>query len=292
MDVITSKSRRVAFADSSKRSGMVSGLILNIKKAVSAFSLNRIKKVAIAAAVPVCLLFLWWMLGRLNLLNPYLTPPPGEVMDAAVDAIGNGELWTHSSISLMRVFGGFLATAVMAILLAAVLYFVPVWERLLRVPLEFIRVTPPLAAVPLLILWFGIGEGSKLAIIILASFFPIFLNVLDGLRNTDAKLLEMAETIDLTWWESFRFVLLPSALPSVITGLRIGFGYSWRALIGAELIAAASGLGYMILDAEELARTDRVLMGIIVIGALGYTFDALFSVLTSWLGRKLHLAGG
>lgn len=250
-------------------------------------SLNRI---GLAAILPGCLVFLWWLLGYWDVLNPYLTPPVEEVFLAGTNALASGELWQHISISLMRVCGGFAMTVSLAVPLAALLYFAPFSERLLGVPLEFIRVTPPLAAVPLLILWFGIGEGSKLAIIILASFFPIFLNVLDGLRNTDKKLLEMAQTIDLTPWDIFRFVLIPSALPSVITGLRIGFGYSWRALIGAEMIAAASGLGYMILDAEELARTDRVFMGIMVIGGLGYVFDALFSSLTAWLSRKLHLA--
>ena len=251
---------------------------------------NRFRQIALAAIFPGCLVFLWWLLGALGYLNPYLTPPVKDVLLAAADAALSGELWRHIYVSLMRVFVGFGLTVLLAVPLAALLYFAPLLERLLSVPLEFIRVVPPLAAVPLLILWFGIGEGSKLAIILLASFFPIFLNVLDGLKNTDKKLLEMARTIDLTSMDTFRFVLLPSALPAVITGLRIGFGYSWRALIGAEMIAAASGLGYMILDAEELARTDRVFMGIVIIGALGYVFDALFSRVTTWLSRRLHLA--
>jgi sulfonate transport system permease protein len=253
---------------------------------------RRFKSLGMTALLPAAVLMLWWLLGQLDLLNPYLTPPPGEVWRAALESAASSELWQHTWVSLARVFGGFALTSALALPLAALLYFLPWLERMLAVPLEFIRVTPPLAAIPLLILWFGIGEGSKLAIIILASFFPIFLNVKEGLKNTDAGLLEMAETIDLTRWDAFRHVLLPSALPSVITGLRIGFGYSWRALIGAELIAAASGLGYMILDAEELARTDRVFLGIFVIGGLGYTFDALFSRMAAGLSQSLHLVRG
>ncbi|WP_320172507.1 ABC transporter permease [Maridesulfovibrio sp.] len=251
---------------------------------------GRLTNATLAALLPGALVIAWWLLGRWNILNPYLTPPPGKVIDAALNAISSGELWIHSCVSMARVFAGFTLTACLALPLAALIYFFPLSERLLRVPLELLRVTPPLALIPLLILWLGIGEGSKLAIIVLASFFPIFLNALDGLKNSDKKLLEMAETIDLTRRDTFGSVLLPSALPSVITGLRIGFGYSWRALIGAELIAAASGLGYMILDAEELARTDRMFVGIIVIGVLGYFFDAVLSRTAIWAGHRLHLS--
>ena len=251
---------------------------------------HRYRNAALVALFPCAILLVWWLLGHWRVLNPYLTPPPGEVLAAALDALGSGELWLHSCVSLSRVFAGFTLTVVLALPLAVLLHFFPVSERVLRVPLELVRVTPPLALIPLLILWLGIGEGSKLAVIVLASFFPIFLNAIDGLKSSDKGLLEMAETIDLTPWDTFRAVLLPSALPSVITGLRIGFGYSWRALIGAELIAAASGLGYMILDAEELARTDRMFVGILAIGLLGFLFDAVLSRVAARVGRRLHLA--
>lgn len=127
--------------------------------------------------------------------------------------------------------------------------------------------------VPLLILWFGIGEGSKLALIVLACFFPIFLNTLNGLQQVDHRLLEMGETLELSRKEQTLHILFPEALPSMLTGLRLGFGYSWRALIGAEMIAASSGLGYLILDAELLARTDKVFIGILSIGSLGLLMD-------------------
>ncbi len=248
------------------------------------------KNAILVALLPGIVVFIWWLMGHRQLLNPYLTPPPAEVISATLESMASGELWRHSCVSLIRVFAGFALTVCLALPLASLLYVFPVIERILRVPLELLRIIPPLALIPLLILWLGIGEGSKLAVIVLASFFPIFLNAFDGLKNADKRLLEMASTLDLTHWDTFRSVLLPSALPSVITGLRIGFGYSWRALIGAELIAASSGLGYMILDAEELARTDRMFVGILAIGVLGYLFDTLLSRMANWAGHRLHLA--
>jgi len=226
--------------------------------------------------LPLAVLAAWVVVTRLEMVSPYLLPPPLTVLEAAVELASAGLLHIHVFTSLGRVLTGFAFTAVFAIPLAVFIYFFDLAEGYLRFVLEFIRNTPPLATVPLLILWFGIGEAPKLAVIILASFFPIFLNTLNGLRQSDRGLIEMADTLDLTGWEKLRFVLLPGALPQIITGLRLGFGYSWRALIGAELIAASAGLGYMILDAEELARTDIVFVGIIAIGTLGYSFDLVF----------------
>lgn len=229
--------------------------------------------------LPLTVLAAWAVATRLGMVNPYLLPPPHHVWEAAVELASAGLLHTHILTSLGRVLAGFMFTALVAIPLAVIIFFFHFTEGYLRFVLEFIRNTPPLATVPLLILWFGIGETPKLAVIILASFFPIFLNTLSGLRQTDRGLIEMADTLDLNGREKLRFVLLPGALPEIITGLRLGFGYSWRALIGAELIAASAGLGYMILDAEELARTDIVFVGIITIGTLGYMFDSLFRAL-------------
>ena len=132
-----------------------------------------------------------------------------------------------------------------------------------------------MAMIPLLILWFGIDEASKLAVIVLSCFFPIFLNTLSGLNNVDKKLLVMGDSLGLSRLEKIRYILIPEAAPSVITGLRLALGNSWRALIAAEMIAASSGIGYMILDAEEMAKTDVVYAGIITIGVMGLFMDKM-----------------
>lgn len=122
----------------------------------------------------------------------------------------------------------------------------------------------------------GNRESSKLAVIVLATFFPIFLNTVNGVSQCDKKLLEVGRVLGLRPFERIVRIILPSALPVIIVGLRLGFGYSWRALIGAELLAAAAGLGYMIIEAEALARPDIVLVGIISIGTLGHLLDSSF----------------
>lgn len=145
-----------------------------------------------------------------------------------------------------------------------------------RLILESLRMIPPLSLIPLLILWLGIGEVAKLTIVLLASFFPIYLNAYSGFKQLDYRYGELAKTLDLNTYEKIRHIEFPGALPSVFTGLRLGFGYSWRALVSAELIAASSGLGYLISDASEMARTEVVFVGILMIAILGIIGDLLF----------------
>lgn len=226
--------------------------------------------------LPLALLAIWAAASATGLANPYLLPAPGRVVEAAMELAANGELAGHVGASLWRVLAGFAITAATALPLAFLTGVFPVTGDYLRWALEALRVTPPLALIPLLILWLGIGETSKLAIVVLASFFPIYMNALSGIREADHRLVELARTLDLTRFELVLHVLLPAALPGIVNGLRLGFGYSWRALVGAELIAASAGLGYLIIDASEMARTDRVFVGIFAIAGLGAATDWLF----------------
>lgn len=148
--------------------------------------------------------------------------------------------------------------------------------------MEVFRHVPPLSLIPLLILWFGIGEVPKAIVIILASFFPIYLNMDDGFRRCDPKLLEVGRILGMNRWTQLRKIRLPAALPGILTGMKVGMGYSLRAIIGAEMIAADSGLGYLILDAQAMSRSDKVIIGILTIGALGLVLDGAFTLLT-WL---------
>jgi sulfonate transport system permease protein len=233
-----------------------------------------LKRFAKSLLVPALVLAAYAIACRLNLANSYLMPRPSAILAAFAETAAKGSLQRSLLVSLARVFSGFLIAAGTALPLALLFHFRPTMAAYFRGSLNFLRCTPPLALIPVLILWFGIGEGSKLAIIILTSFFPIFLNALSALDHVDPKLLEMGRNLELTKSEATLGILLPEAAPTIFTGLRLGFGYSWRALIGAEMIAASAGLGYMILDAEELARTDIMVVGILVIGFTGLFLDA------------------
>jgi sulfonate transport system permease protein len=232
------------------------------------------------------ILALWQSVSGLGLANAYLLPSPWRVARALLHAAASGELARHAAASGLRVLGGFGLALALALPAAILSSFAPRLMAALEPLLTFLRNIPPLALVPLLILWFGIGEASKLALILLASFFPIFMGAVTGLRNVDPRLVEMGRSVGFSRWGILFRIMLPESVPSVANGLRLGLGYSWRALVGAEMVAAASGLGYWILEAEEMARIDAVFAGILAIGVLGILLDraayALGSRLLPW----------
>ena len=181
---------------------------------------------------------------------------------------------------------GFGLSALLALSLALICAWFPQVHAQLDPTLEFIRHIPPMSVIPLLILWFGIGETPKIILIILATFFPVFMNAMQGIKDCDPKLVEVAKVFGYKKWDQFKFVILPSAIPSILTGLRLGLGYSWRSLVAAELVAASSGLGYMILDAEQLSDRIKSSMGVLVIGSLGAVLDYGFLIATRRHFRK------
>jgi ABC-type nitrate/sulfonate/bicarbonate transport system permease component len=229
--------------------------------------------------LPVALAVLWQFLCALRLVNAYLIPSPQRVFSAWLDLLLSGELGRHAATSLYRIFAGYGISVCLALPLALLFYYSFRLRKLFHGILEFLRSVPPLAMIPLLILWFGIGEASKLAVIVLATFFPVFLNALGGFDSMDGRWLELSRSLELSFFRHLRWILVPAALPHVAVGLRLGFGYAWRALLGAELFASAAGLGYLISDAQEMARVDQVFAGILTIGFLGLIFDTLFRFL-------------
>lgn len=228
----------------------------------------------------VLLLAAWLLCSRLGLVNPYLLPPPGKVAQAFWQLTADGSLLRHAAISLLRVLAGFGITCLLALPSGILLGMFPRAAAYVRLPLEFLRHVPPLALIPMLILWLGIGEASKLTIIVLASFFPVFFNTTSGVAGCDSQLIEMGKSFGLTRRQVFSRIILPSAAADMLIGLRLGIGYCYRALIGAELIAAVSGLGYLILDAQQLSRSDLVMVGIFAVGVIGIITDWLFVRLT------------
>ena len=192
-------------------------------------------------------------------------------------------------ISLERVVKGYLLSALLGIVLGSVVGMFRTAREMILPVVTVIRQIPIIAWVPLIILWFGIGEESKVVIIVLAAFFPILVNTESGIEETPEGFLEVARLYKLNPWETFTKVYLPHALPQMLVGLKLGLGVSWMAVVAAELIAATSGIGYRMADARSLMRADVVIVCMIVIGIVGVLMDKLlgllFQKLTPWQSK-------
>lgn len=239
--------------------------------------------------IPIAIILgLWYLCTYLEVWSTYVLPTPMRVWETFVSMIQSGELFLHIGASLNRVVIGFSIAFVFAFMLGIIAGLKPSYSPYYNHIVEFFRNVPPLSLIPLLILWVGIGEESKIIIIILASFFPMFLNIKKGFSSFDQKLLEVGKVLGFNRKQRFFKIILPSAVPDILLGMKVGLGYSWRAIIGAEMIAASSGLGYFILDAQNMSRSDKVIVGIIVIGLLGVLCDKLFT----FLSKKITHKGG
>ena len=223
------------------------------------------------------ILFIWIVGSYFSWWSSYIIPAPWKVLSSALKLLKNGELFKHLIISITRIFSGFFITLLIGIPSAVIFGMFPKVYNYFKRILEFMRHTPPLALIPMIILWFGIGETSKIIIIVLASFFPVFLNTLKGIRSCDKKLIEVGKVFNFTEYEIFKKIIFPSAIPDILTGIKLGIGYSWRSIIGAEMIAASSGIGYLILDGQQMSRSDVIVVGILSIGIFGSVTDFICS---------------
>lgn len=224
------------------------------------------------------ILAVWFVVCRLEIFSTYVLPTPEKVLDSFWKMLISGEIFEDIVISFGRVLKGFLIAFALAFVLGMFRVLVPASEKYYEYIVQFFRNVPPLSMTPLLILWCGIGETTKTVIIVLASFFPIYLNIVKGFTGCDQRLLEVGDAFGYSKLEKFTHIVLPYASADILVGMRIGMGYSWRAIIGAEMIAASTGLGHMILFAQEMSRTDKVIVGIFVIGIVGLATDKIFGI--------------
>ena len=237
------------------------------------------KKITKTCISIVILLSIWTIVTEMGLINSYILPSPLKVLDSFFKMVQSGEIFEDIYISYIRVLQGFFLATFLAFLLAMVRVVLPKYNDYYESILQFLKNVPPLSLISLLILWFGIGETTKIGIIVLTAFFPIYLNTVKGFVSCDKKLLEVGEIYGYSKTDSFLKIRLPYAMSDILVGMRIGLGYSWRAIISAEMIAASSGLGHMILFAQQMSRTDKVIVGILVIGVVGYITDRLFALI-------------
>jgi len=224
------------------------------------------------------IIVVWYLLAQAQIWSAFVLPGPEKVLTAFNEMCQSGELAASIYISFRRILIGFVIACLLAFCFAITSLLFPKAKPYYDGILNFLRNVPPLTLIPLLILWFGIGETPKIIVIGLASFFPLLLNLDTGFSGCDTRLLEVGKILGFSPQENLKKIIFPYALPYIVVGMRIALGYSLRAIIGAEMIAASSGLGYLILDAQTMSRSDKVLVGIIVIGLLGICLDFLFGL--------------
>lgn len=225
--------------------------------------------------IPVIIIILIWTWAARQ-MDSYLLPSPGQIGTTILAMLASGELLQHLLASLFKLTGGFLLGAALGIPLGILMGVSPLAENLFNLIVQMTRPIPALALMPLVILWFGLGYQASAAIIFFSAFHPILLNTFSGVKGVERKYVEFALTNGAGHCQVLWKVIFPSALPHLIVGLRLGMGFGWRALVGAEMLAAKWGLGYLIMDARWLLQTERVITGIIAIGFVGWLFDLLF----------------
>jgi sulfonate transport system permease protein len=233
--------------------------------------------------IPVTVLLLWELLARLGVLPPNWLPAPSVVGKTIYQLAVAGDLFKHAGITLARVAVGFLLGASVGTLLGGLTGYLPGARKLLDPSLQALRSVPSIAWVPLFLLWLGIQETSKIALISVGAFFPVYLNLSVAMRHVDPKLLEVGKLYRLSSFQMVRRLILPAALPEYIVGLRSGLGLAWMFVVAAELLGASSGIGYLMVDGEMTGRAAVILASVMLF--------AVFGKLTDWgmnaVGRRL-----
>jgi sulfonate transport system permease protein len=244
---------------------------------------TRLSRAITPWLVPITVLVVWQLASLLGLLPGRLVPSPLEVGRAAVRLTVSGELARHVAVSARRALLGFLIGGAAGLGLGVLNGLSDRAEGLLDTTLQMARAVPHLALVPLIILWLGIGETAKVALVALGVIFPLYINTMHGLRSVDPRLVELGRVHGLGTPALLRRIILPGALPSILIGIRYGLGLMWLGLIVAETISADSGIGYLAMNAREFLQTDVVLLSILLYAALGKLADVATRLLECWL---------
>ncbi len=251
------------------------------------------ESLTISAVVIVGLIAVWWFVTYAGFIKPLFLPSPFGVIEAFLDVLKDGftgaSFWEHIWVSTLRVFGAFLLACLVGIPLGIAMGMSAAARGIFDPPIEFYRPIPPLAYLPLMIIWFGIDELSKVLLIFLSVLAPMALGARAGVKSAAIEQIHAAYSFGATRWQVIRLVVLPSAMPEIFTAMRVGIGFGWTTLVAAEMVAATSGLGYMVLSASRFLQTPIVIMGIVVIAAIAYAFDHLVRFVerrvVPWKGR-------
>ncbi|MDT8699095.1 taurine ABC transporter permease TauC [Kluyvera ascorbata] len=252
------------------------------------------RHLTLSLATLAVLLVIWWAVAAAHWVSPLFLPPPGQVLNklltiASPQGFMDATLWQHLAASLGRIVVALLAATLIGIPVGIAMGLSPTVRGILDPLIELYRPVPPLAYLPLMVIWFGIGETSKILLIYLAIFAPVAMSTLAGVKSAQQVRMRAAQSLGANRAQVLWLVILPGALPEILTGLRIGLGVGWSTLVAAELIAATRGLGFMVQSAGEFLATDVVLAGIAVIAIIAFSLElglrALQRRLTPWHGE-------
>lgn len=223
--------------------------------------------------LPISIAVLWQISTTHGWIRTSILPSPEDVWDSAKMLIQKGYFWEDLSASLGRIIKGFLLGGVLGIGAGIIIGIFPLADRLTKVCVAIFRPIPIISLIPLFILWMGIGEASKIAVITIGTFWALVVNTMDGIKGTDKKLIELANVLGKSRWETIRYIIFPYAFPAIFTGIRVGISASIGYVITAEMIAASAGIGYRIMYARNMALPGIMFVGVIEIGILGLVVD-------------------
>ena len=244
---------------------------------------TQIKRAAIGSLLPIAVLIVWELMSRSEMLNPMLFPPPTSIFRDFYTIAISGNLASHLGISVMRAVLGFALGGGLGLLLGLLVGLSRRVEFALDPSVQMMRTVPLLAVTPLFILWFGFGELSKVLLISMGAFFPLYVNSFLAVRNVDAKLFDVARVLEFSRYQLLTKVVLPAAMPNILLGMRISLSTSWLCLVVAELMGAEQGVGYLIQDARAYMKTGVVFVGIFIFAVVGKLTDSLVRLLEARL---------
>lgn len=237
------------------------------------------KRKVLPLILPIVIIIVWYLItGGLHLVRPYVLPSPVDVLYSAINIIQTGKLLQNTMDTLFKVFGGLILASIVAIPLGIILGWYQTLEDLASFVISILRPIPPVAWIPFSILWFGIGTIPAVFIIFMGCVFPILVYTIDGVKRTDKVLIESAQTLGANDWNVLKRVILPSTVPYIVSGLKVGVGIALMCTISAEMIGSSSGLGYMILTATNLFDPGTTVVGMLVIGLIGLVLDYVFGL--------------
>jgi sulfonate transport system permease protein len=235
--------------------------------------------VLISLILPVIIILLWYFGSVAGSFNQSIIPAPQKVGEAFRKMIENGSLWQHILASFGRVLRGFAIGAAAGILLGLFIGLYFRLNQLCTALIGVLRPIPPIAMIPLFIMWLGIGEESKIALVTVGAFWPVLLNTIAGVQSTDPKLIEVARVFGKNKFVILKDIIIPSTIPSLFTGLRLSISTAWSCVVAAEMIAADKGVGYLIMYARQMSKPAELFVGIISIGIIGLAIDILFQLI-------------